>query len=159
MLGQRRRRRPRFEPEQGQRPMFAWEPSRVRCGAVVVKFWRYLANTRTNVGLMLVHRLRSWINIKPALVKRLVFSENAGAAFTRSRRIYLYRNHINRGEWFSLISHTCKGKGQYLLTLQVSRYSLLPLQSSIDSQALSMQFYKLYFLVMRRLNHENVIEK
>ena len=26
----------------------------------------------TNVGLMLVHRLRRWPNIKPALVKRLV---------------------------------------------------------------------------------------
>ena len=34
------------------------------------------ARTRhlTNVSLMLVHRLRRWPNIKPALVKRLVFA-------------------------------------------------------------------------------------
>ena len=36
--------------------------------------YTYSANTHdlTNVGLMLVHRLRRWPNIKPALVKRLV---------------------------------------------------------------------------------------
>ena len=37
------------------------------------------ANTRcwTDAGLMLAHRLRRWTNIKPAMVKRLVYAENS----------------------------------------------------------------------------------
>ena len=33
-------------------------------------------NPANNAGSMLVHRLRRWPNIKPALIKRVVFAEN-----------------------------------------------------------------------------------
>ena len=43
-------------------------------------------DTLTNAGLMLVQRLRRWPNIKPALVKRVVFS---GTELYRPRGIQL----------------------------------------------------------------------
>ena len=38
--------------------------------------WYLTENTArwTNAGLKLVHRLRRWTNIKPALVQRIVFA-------------------------------------------------------------------------------------
>ena len=35
--------------------------------------------SRPNVGLMLVHRLRRWANIKPTLGQRLVFAGSANS--------------------------------------------------------------------------------
>ena len=43
---------------------------------------------RINVCLMLVHRLRRWTNVKPALIQRLVSVENSKAGGLQPNKCY-----------------------------------------------------------------------
>ena len=76
-----------------------------------------------NVGSMLFHRLRRWPNIDPPLGGRFLF---AGLNLT----LHENTTYLTSRDRIRFIP-TSKSKSQYLLTLQVSRYCLLTLQSSI----------------------------
>ena len=105
--------------------------------------FHFIYPSKHDVALKLVQLLRRWPNITPALGQRLVFSGTEGSAIylpvgickpmsnPREKsdcHIHLVLQIVGAHHPTILL---CKGKRLYLLTLQVSRYCLLPLQSKI----------------------------